>query len=427
MLKKGLIFIIFFTAIIAFLKSLAAFLWFISLMFIIEGGSFLLVRFIRKNFQWFITPKDFFPLIDNDGLKKFIKHGFDPELGWVRKPFTQKEETGKDGKTLYTINASGARSNPGHEDLNRLISCYGDSFTFCRQVNDNETFEWYLSEITKTDVMNFGVGNYGLDQSILRLFREYPLNRTKIVIIGVVPSTIVRILCVWKHYNEFGNVLGFKPRFRYLNGKIGLVRNIIDSEEKFDCYKEFVPEINKYDEFYESKFKKEMLSFPYFISVMSNPKRNIPIIGMVLWSKLFDKGKNQQAYPLAMKVIMDINLDLRVSLFDENRDAVILLQQLLLKFVEYGKENDFTPVFLWMPQKDDILHIRQKGSVYYGQFVSQIKQTLTTIDLTEILLRYEELDDFYSEDGQYGGHYSKKGNSMVADFIHSSLMQKGIL
>lgn len=427
MLKIGLIFFVLIIAIIVFVKSYAASLWFIGLIIIIECGSYFLVHFTRKNFQWFITPKDFFPTIDNDGLNKFIKHGYDPELGWVRKPFTQKEETGKDGKTQYTINAFGARSNSGHENLNRLISCYGDSFTFCRQVNDNETFEWYLSEITKTDVLNFGVGNYGLDQSILRLQREYSLNRTKIVIMGVVPSTIVRILCVWKHYNEFGNVLGFKPRFILSNGDTKLVRNIIDAEEKFDRYKDFIHEINKYDEFYESKFKKEMLSFPYFISVMSNPQRNIPIIAMVLWNKLFDKERQDQTYPSAMQVIMDNNLNLRVSLFNKNCYAVILLQQLISKFIEYGKKNDFIPVFLWMPQKDDILYIKKKKSVFYGQFISQIQQTLAVIDLTDLLLCYEELDELYSDDSRYGGHFNKKGNSIIADFIYSSLLQKGIL
>ena len=38
-----------------------------------------------------------------------------------------------------------------------IISCYGDSFTFCRQVNDDETWEHYLSKKLKTNVKNFAV------------------------------------------------------------------------------------------------------------------------------------------------------------------------------------------------------------------------------------------------------------------------------
>ena len=428
MLQKGLPFLVVIAAItiIVFGNSLNSFFWLVGLLIIIEAGSYGLVLFIRKHFPWFITPKDYFPTIGSNGLKEFIKHGYDPELGWVRKPLTKKEEIGRDGKTLYTINAYGCRFNPGHENLARLISCYGDSFVFCRQVNDNETFEWHLSEITKSNVLNFGVGNYGLDQSILRLFREYPLNKTKIVIIGVVPSTIVRILCVWKHYNEFGNVLGFKPRFGLSNGEIKLIRNIIDNEEKFDHYEKFIPEINKYDEFYEGKFKKEMLRFPYFLSIISNPRRNIPIMAMVIWDRIMGKGKKEQTFPPAMKVIMNINLNLRISLFKKNRDALMLLEKLISKFVEYGENNDFIPIFLWMPQKDDILHIRKNKSIYYGQFISRIKAKLTTIDLTDLLLHYDKLDELYSDDSQYGGHYNKKANLIIADFINKSLMQKGI-
>ena len=67
--------------------------------------------------------------------------------------------------------------------------------------------------MTQTNVLNFGVGNYGMDQAYLRLKREYDKNRTEIVILAVVPETIVRVLNVYKHYYEYGNTFGFKPRF----------------------------------------------------------------------------------------------------------------------------------------------------------------------------------------------------------------------
>ena len=97
----------------------------------------------------------------------------------IRKPHTSNEETSTFSKSKWSINDKGARTNPKFDDLSSVISCYGDSFTFCRQVNDNETWEWYLSELTKSNVVNYGVGNYGLDQAILRLKREFPENKSK--------------------------------------------------------------------------------------------------------------------------------------------------------------------------------------------------------------------------------------------------------
>ena len=400
-------------------------LWYFIAIFLLEVGTYTLVNYLRKEFQWLITPSDFFPVIDKEGLAKFIDHGYDAELGWVRKANTRKEETGKQGKTQYLIDDRKRRSNPGHDTWPGIISCYGDSFVFCRQVNDNETFEWYLSEMTRTDVMNFGVGNYGLDQALLRLKREYQGNRTKIVVMGVVPSTIVRILCVWKHYNEFGNVFGFKPRFFIEDGQLVLIRNIIDGEDKFERYREFIPEINRHDEFYETKFKKDMIAFPYLASVISNPARNLPLLAMVARDRWFGENKNDQTYPPAMSLIMKSNLKLREQLFLRNKDAVDLLEKLVLNFALYGKENNFVPVFLWMPQKDDLISIK-KNVNYYGPFINRIKEKLITIDLTSEIINREDLDDLYSEDNQYGGHFSKHGNLMIANIIYSRLISHNI-
>ena len=159
---------------------------FFGILIILEIGSYFLIKKLREDFQWLITPQDEAPELSKEGLKKFIKPGYDSELGWDRKPNTETAEIGKFGKTMYHIGKTGARKNPRHENLKKNISCYGDSFAFARQVNDDETWEWYLSELTKSNVPNFGVGNYGFDQSFLRLKREYPKNKTKVVIIGVV-------------------------------------------------------------------------------------------------------------------------------------------------------------------------------------------------------------------------------------------------
>ena len=210
---------------------------------------------VNKKFQWLIIEKDEYPILSEDGLKKFIPHGYDPELGWTRKPNTFHKEIGKKGNpTQWTINSKGVRTNPSFDKTNSKISCYGDSFTFCRQVNDNETWEYFLSNLFNTNVQNFGVGNYGIDQSLLRLKRAYLKNKTDVVILSVVPDTISRIISVWKHYYEYGNTFGFKPRFILKNDKLELKKSPIDDKSKFFRYQEFIDEIRENDFFYEIKF-----------------------------------------------------------------------------------------------------------------------------------------------------------------------------
>ena len=398
-------------------------------MIIFEASSYFLTQYVRKKFPWFITPKDEHPSIDVAGLDKFLPHGFDPELGWVRKPNTEKEEIGKWGKTWYHIDGRGRRKNPEHESLPELISCYGDSFTFARQVNDNETWEWYLSKLTKSNAINFGVGNYGLDQSLIHLKRDYPHNKTPIVIMGVVPSTIVRVMCLWKHYNEFGNTFAFKPMFKLENGKLILIKNIITDRQKFLELEQQLEYFRKNDYFYHFKFRQEMIRFPYFLSLLSYPSRNFRLIYFVLQSVLFEKEEatRNQPYPTPMKVIMEVNLKLRKYLFTKEPYAVDLMTALVEEFIAYSKSMNFTPVFLLMPQKDDVLYIKEKKDYFYTSFVERIQNKLTTIDFTPALVNASNFDDLYSDDNKYGGHYSKAGNELLAKIISEELKKKKIL
>lgn len=355
---------------------------------------FPLVRYVRKNFQWFITSKDEYPEIDKEGLQKFLKSGFDPELGWIRHPGTKKESEN------YEIDERGARSNPGHETLSVNISSYGDSFCFCRQNNDNETWQWFLSEYSKSNVLNFGVGNYGLDQAFLRMKREFPNNKTKYTIMCIVPSTIVRIHCVWKHYNEYGNVLGFKPRFELQEETLLEIKNIVNAPEKFNDLPKYIPYLRQHDYFYKTKFKKEMVKFPYFYYILRNPRRNLPLIYYVV-TKQKDK---------AMMKIMDINLQLRLQMFNDI-NCTSLLVKIAEEFVKYSNENSTIPILLIVPQKDDVDFIENNYHFYIDTF-RHLK--MKVIDMYDVFKDYE---DIYSDDSKYGGHPNKKGNELIAKTV----------
>jgi len=74
--------------------------WFLLLLLIglvLIGGELYarrLIRRLRAEFQWLITEHDEIPVLDQAGLDKFIAGGYDPELGWVRKPNTTGTERG---------------------------------------------------------------------------------------------------------------------------------------------------------------------------------------------------------------------------------------------------------------------------------------------------------------------------------------------
>ena len=343
----------------------------IVIFFIIELTIQKIVFSVREQFPWLITEKDEIPNLSKDGLAKFIPHGFDSELGWVRKPLTSNQEKGKHSTTEWNVDKNSARKNPSFDNLNSLISCYGDSFTFSRQVNDDETWPHYLSKLLNSNVLNFGVGNYGIDQSLLRLKREFPTNKTEIVVLAVVPETICRILSIWKHYYEYGNTFGFKPRFIIKENKLVQLKNPIDNISKFEHYEDYLEHIKANDFFYKNKFLKEKISFPYSIRVLKNFRRNFEIISWVRKIEQLKKQKKDfsKIEWNTMKIIMQINLNWRVNLFQDPHSCK-LLKMIIQEYVNYSKEMNFKPIFIFLPQKDDLIFI--KNNFYFISYSTYI-------------------------------------------------------
>lgn len=387
--------------------------FFLFLLVLLEVISYLLISWVRKRNSWFITYKDFYPELDQNVLTKFIDKGYDQELGWVRKPNTKGVERGAKEYIEWHINDKNARSNPGYENFASKISVYGDSFTFGRQVADNETWAYYLSQFTKTNVLNFGVGNYGIDQALLRLQRQYPVTPTPIVIMGIVPDTLSRILSVWKHYYEYGNIYGFKPRFVLdENFNLKLLPNFINSETKFMQYKNYLDEIQNNDFFYHNKFNKEIQKFPFFWNLIKLPKRNFLMINETI--KL-------QKILEPTKTVMRINLNWRLKLYKNDLNCN-LFTKIIEEFINTAHKENFFPILCFLPQKDDILFIK-KHYHFYKKIIDIAKNKLTIIDLCEELSEFSnsDLDNLYSDQTEYGGHYSSKGNELVAKVIFEKL------
>ena len=398
-------------------------IWVLSIICLIEILAYVSISYTNKKFQWLIMQKDENPKLSKEGLEKFFEHGYDSELGWIRKPNTTHEEKGKEGITKWTINDYGGRSNLEFEKINSKISTYGDSFTFCRQVNDDGTWQHWISKLQNTNVKNFGVGNYGLDQTLLRLKREFPNNKTETVIIGVVPDTISRIVSIWKHYYEYGNTFGFKPRFILKNEILELLKNPIDDKTKFIDYRDYINEIKKNDFFYKKKFLKEKLYFPYSLLLFKNMKRNFSLIFWIFLTQIYKKiGKDTTKIEWKpMRIIMQINLKWRIELY-ENKKTVDLFRKIIEEFVSYSKRNNFKPMFVFLPQKDDILFIR-KHKHFYEEFVNDISkiENLVVVDIAKNLIPEENLDELYSDQNDYGGHYSELGNKKIANLLDQKL------
>lgn len=358
-----------------------------------------------------VKRKDNLPEFDRERLQRFFAQGFDPELGWVRKPNTKGKEKGLGTLVEWNVNHFGARSNLKYDSLPAKISVFGDSFAFARQVEDNETWCYFLSQKINQNVLNFGVGNYGIDQSLLRLEREFNTHPTRYVVICVVPDTISRIMSCWKHYYEYGNHFGFKPRFKLDHEQnLVLVKNFIDSEEKFYKYGAYLPEIQAEDYFFKQKFKKDLILFPYAYHFSKNIVRNLRLLFETIVC---------QSLTAPPPSIMEINLRWRVNLFS-NSEATDLFKSLIKYYSFLAEKLNFKPYLFILPQKDDVSYINSHHH-YYRKFINDVNSIVPTFDFYEELSAQGELNKYFCENSAYGGHLSKLGNSLFSDYVFKCL------
>ncbi len=149
-------------------------------------------------------------LADDEEIAK-LREYHDRELGWKRPEGTPLGE------------------RPRIVDHGRpFLATFGDSYTYCDDVADDETWQTYLSELVAADVYNFGGNGYGTDQAFLRFREDYRSVRTPRVALGLTTDNIKRIVNVYrKFFYRRTGIPATKPRFVLRDGKLVLLENPI--------------------------------------------------------------------------------------------------------------------------------------------------------------------------------------------------------
>lgn len=369
-----------------------------------------LVIILKKDFKWIINDRDEVPRFDQKAIKKFFNNSFDNELGWVRKPLTKGTEKGKNKTIYFEIDKFGSRKSCLDASKAKIVSI-GDSYTFCRQVEDSETWQNHLADLTGNAVLNYGVGNYGIDQAIMRFDKVHLPKDCEYAILGFVPETISRVQSYWKHYLEFGNTFAFKPRFKLEDGKLKLVPLYIDSLEKYASIKSNLKYIKSNDRFYSEKFSKFKFSFPYSIVFFRNPGFHSYIFFNLLRYKLY---KKDDIYNKIFNTIVKRNLIESQKLYLE-QESLDLLLSLIELFEDKCRKKNVKPVILVMPQ----LHDLKSTPMNHAAFFANLKSCSLVVDMSE-LFKTEETEKLYVDDF-YGGHLSNYGNKLVSETLFDKL------
>jgi hypothetical protein len=390
-----------------------------------------------------------FQEIDRELLDKFTS--FDSELGWSPQPNMEKQKDtgdhlpGEEVRSVvtYSTDKYGSRVCPAKDrdperkaaadqetnedaDADPTVTTYGDSYCFCREVNDDETFQHYLAEELDTHVGNYGGGNYGIDQALMRLKQSYPEDPTDYVIMYVAAPSIARILSVWKHYQEFGNILAVTPRYTMQDGSLELIKTPIDEKEDLLDLETHADFLRTNDYHYEHWFKSHHATFPYTSDLL----RNSDNVRYALYGALKDI---ERRYAISLPIdanarqaqtnrrLEQPRVKYHEQLFDEFED---FFAEIVGDFVSYSEEEDFTPVFVMVQHLRYATYEREHGPIY-DDLVDRLDETypdLMTVDITNHLSPNGDPESLYVQHGE-GGHYSAETNERIAHILADEVFE----
>ena len=327
---------------------------------------------------------------------------FNPLLGWDYPPDITYQDI---DNITYNHGPMGERLTCTSYE-NTFISTYGDSFTYCANVQDDCTWQTFLAKRLNRNVLNFGVGGYGTDQAVLKHELQNQIN-PKIVMLCILPENINRVVNIYRPFYTYNDPLRLtKPVFVKKGDQLVLVPNPLKSVDDIDKLDdpEFMMELAKYDYWYQLDQKLPGLSFPWTVSLFHWRDAVLKQIGISL---------PRTAYTTFLKPHYPWNL------FDEDYPFSVMCH-LVDRFVVNASARGSFPIIVIMPHKDYIQESMEHGVNRVARLVKYLTdQKYSFIDTVQIMANMgpsgSELERMYH------GHATAWGNEVLAEIIFNHL------
>ncbi len=300
---------------------------------------------------------------------KWSRGEYDPYLGW--------DKNIQNGR----IRKHNSLSENDNKDVYKIVTI-GDSFTYGSEVGPNETYSFYMQNILgNCNVLNMGVGGYGIDQAVLKYLKYGKLHDPKLVILGIHPADYIRSSVPFFGFS--------KPIFKKNSkGKIELSNINISSPE--EVYDELKKEILPY-KIYSFEYLKSRLLWVYWKYINTSFKEN---------------------YYREMDIIIEHVLSLLKQSCEQSNTTLIIVHiphgnafysdRNLLKY--YNKER-----------RKHLLKIYKKIGIPYVDLLDDLTSSFSRDKIFNKLYMYRTK--------KTRGHLTPEGNHEVAKIIISKIKQ----
>ena len=315
----------------------------------------------------------------------------DSTLGWRRVDVTAQRL--RDDRLRSTYPAPGTVR----------IAAFGDSFTFGSDVKLHEAWSKRVEALNPSiEVLNYGIGGFGLDQAYLRYQLEGTVLNPDVVFIGYMTENIGRNVNVFRGFYATG-YSGFffsKPRFRLDGDSLRLLpnplRNVSDYRRLRNETEQVLTELGANDFHYSGHYRASVLDFSptvrllKLVAARARKRRVIPIHTP---DGRYDT--RSEAYQLTLRI------------FDAFHAEVL--------------RNGAIPIIVVFPDVDDQRRSRARAERKYAPLLAYFRSRgYQYIDLLEAFEPAESRFPLESLVVNWG-HFSARGNDLAARLLVARL------
>jgi len=325
-----------------------------------------------------------------------------PILGWGIRPNGSTE--------LYRANSAGIRAEreysiaPPKKTIR--IATFGDSFIHCDDVKNANTWQEAMHNLnSRFEVLNFGVGGYGLDQALLRYENQGLQYNPHIVFIGFMAENIYRSVNTFRpFYYSNTNVPLTKPRFIIRNGQLTLIKNPLDSLRKYQTLlkheQSLLSKIGTYDYYYQTKYH------PNFLDIF----KTYQVFREAVWR---------------YSGITSRNTIIKNGVYNTQSEAYSVITKLFDKFYRLSLRNNSLPIIVIFPQKKDLQQFRKEKKTRYSPLLHYLNSKhylyIDLLNAFDVFEKHQHIEDYFE------GHYSQLGNEAVAKYMMQYLLSKNLM
>lgn len=309
---------------------------------------------------------------------------YDDRMGWTVAP----NRCNSDG--LYCSSSEGLRAPQERVVFPKIqgrteIALIGDSFTFGEEVRYKEAWGYQLEQMLGNEfqILNFGVGGYGLGQMLLRYENDVRDRRPHVVIFGFISADLLRTLRVYPFIARPNWNMPFsKPRFILRDGELVNVNPTPPSTEEIFSTGEIsdLP-LLEYDHAYQSNdWQTRWYHFSYLI-----------------------------------RLLMSRFPSWKASGHDSSDDALMSINAAILKaFVRSVRDAGSVPLVVFFPMNMELE--REPSYVPLGKRVLE-QAGIPYVDTTPCVSQVNSVERFLV------GHYSPQGNKAVAKCVYRAMQE----